>query len=334
MGRALVNLFLFSFVLAGLTIVAAIGLFAWRLGELVFLAVDPPLVPFLGAGMGTMLAVDATYFFVVLPIVVLGVLALAAYRTRRAPRARASPPFAWEGQKAAVVLTAYDDEEAIGEAVREFRALPVVSEIVVVDNNSSDRTAEVARASGATVYAESRQGYGYACMGGLQYALDRTREEIIVLAEGDMTFFAPDLEKMLPYLAECDMVLGTRTTRTLTSPDSQMDWFMAWGNVFLAFLIRLRYWDSTFLGRARLTDVGCTFRIIRRSALARILPDLTVGGHYFSPHMILTALRHNLSVIEVPIRFRQRVGLSKGAGGSRARAARIGLQMVREIALH
>lgn len=334
MGRALVHTFLFSVVLAGITVVLAAGVFAWRLSELIFLAIDPPLIPFLGTGMSVLLAIDATYFFLILPAIVAILLAWATVVARRKPEPVSPPAFAWEGRPAAVVLTAYDDELAIGEAVREFRALPNVSQIIVVDNNSSDRTSEIARANGATVFAEARQGYGFACMGGLQYALDHTKEEIIVLAEGDMTFFAQDLEKMLPYLAECDMVLGTRTTRTLTHEGSQMDWFMAWGNVFLAFLIRLRYWDTTFLGRTRLTDVGCTFRVIRREALARIVDQLSVGGHYFSPHMILIALRENLSIIEVPIRFRKRMGLSKGAGGSRTRAARIGLEMVREIALH
>ncbi|HEV2429426.1 MAG TPA: glycosyltransferase family 2 protein [Thermoplasmata archaeon] len=332
MGRALVHLFLFSVALAGGSIALAAGVFVWRLGELVFLAIDPPLIPFLGSNMGMFLALDATYFFLLLPALV-GLLLLLARRSASSS-VSTTAPFEWSGKKATVVLTAYDDELAIGEAVKEFRALPSIGPIVVVDNNSSDRTAEVARANGATVYAETRQGYGYACMGGLRYALDHTTEEIVVLAEGDMTFFAEDLEKMLPYLANCDMVLGTRTTRILTSAGSQMDWFLAWGNLFLAFLIRLRYWDTTFLGRARLTDVGCTFRIIRRDALARIVDDLTVGGHYFSPHMILIAFRHNLSIIEVPIRFRKRVGLSKGAGGSRARAARIGIEMVREIAFH
>ncbi|HEV2520120.1 MAG TPA: glycosyltransferase family 2 protein [Thermoplasmata archaeon] len=334
MGRALVHTFLFSVVLAGITVVLATAVFAWRLSELVFLAIDPPLIPFLGTGLSVLLAMDATYFFLVLPALVGILLVLAKIGQRKHPAPPPPAPFEWVGRPAAVVLTAYDDELAIGEAVKEFRSLPQVSEIIVVDNNSSDRTAEVARKNGATVYAETRQGYGFACMGGLQYALEHTQEEIIVLAEGDMTFFAQDLEKMLPYLAECDMVLGTRTTRTLTLEGSQMDWFMAWGNVFLAFLIRLRYWDNTFLGRTRLTDVGCTFRVIRREALARILDGLTVGGHYFSPHMILVALRRNLTVIEVPIRFRKRMGLSKGAGGSRARAARIGLEMVREIGLH
>jgi glycosyltransferase involved in cell wall biosynthesis len=229
------------------------------------------------------------------------------------------------------VLTAYNDEDPIGGAVEEFRRASPRATVVVVDDNSTDRTAEVARSHGAIVVPETRQGYGFACMRGLRYALESTSAEAVVLAEGDMTFIAEDLDKLLPYLEDCDMVLGTRSTRTLTRPGSQMDWFMAWGNLYLAFLIRLRYWDPVFLGRVQLTDVGCTFRVMRRDALARVIDQLTVGGHYFSPHMIIVALRNQLTVVEVPIKFRARVGVSKGAGGNRWRAAKIGLAMIWEI---
>ncbi|MCI4351249.1 MAG: glycosyltransferase family 2 protein, partial [Thermoplasmata archaeon] len=206
--------------------------------------------------------------------------------------------------------------------------------VIVVDNNCRDRTAEVARSRGAIVVEESRQGYGYACLRGMQYALDSTDANIIVLAEGDMTFFGEDLRKMLPYLVNCEMVLGSRANRALTRRGSQMDWFMSWGNQFLALLIRLRYWDWTFLGRVQLTDVGCTFRAMRRPFLTQLMGKLTVGGMYFSPHMILAALRLRASLIEVPIQFRPRVGQSKGAGYGRSRAIRIGLEMLAEITLH
>lgn len=334
MGKALVFVFLVSVVLGLTTAVVAIFDAVIHLFETASTGVDPPLLTFATGWDGALLTLAALYFFVFAPIVVVALVIAGSIQTRRHPPQTTNRRLDWNTQKVTVVLTAYNDAEAIGPAVDEFRAQPAVAQVIVVDNNSRDETAAVAAAHGATVIDEPRQGYGYACMGGMHYALDHTPAEFIVLCEGDMTFYADDLEKMLPYMAECDMVLGTRTTRILTQHGSQMDWFMAWGNLFLAFLIRLRYWDSTFLGRTRLTDVGCTFRVIRREALERIGEQLKVGGYYFSPHMILIALRNGLSVVEVPIRFRERVGMSKGAGGSRSRALGIGLQMVREIALH
>ena len=334
MGRILVNVFLFSAAFALVTTAIAIvglvvSLVHWGISR-----VDPPLVNVQSGWDGMLLTVAMVYFFVAVPILAAGAILWDRGKSRRRPPL-VMPEFeTCHGQQVGVVLTAYDDEVAIGPAVDEFREVPEVSQVVVVDNNSTDATSAVATAHGALVIPESRQGYGFACMGGLRYILENSRAEIIALCEGDMTFFAADLDKMLPYLSECDLVLGSRTTRTLTREGSQMDWFMTWGNLFLAFLIRLRYWDTTFVGRAGLTDVGCTYRVIRRDALAKIVDQLTAGGNYFSPHMILVALRNGLSIVEVPVRFRERVGVSKGAGGNRPRAIRIGFEMIREIALH
>jgi Glycosyl transferase family 2 len=274
------------------------------------------------------------YFFIVVP---LGVLALLIrqliVRNRDTPWKR-PPPLDWRKIRLAIVLTAYDDEQSIGLAVDEFKGLDQIDRIIVVDNNSKDRTAQVAAERGATVVREARQGYGWACIGGMQYALERTDADAIVLCEGDRTFYGDDLAKFLPYLADCDLVVGTRNTRVLTREGSQMDWFMSWGNLYLAILIRLRYWNWAFLGRVQLTDVGCTYRVIRRDALKRIIGKLTVGSHHFSPHMILVALREYLAVTEVPIKFRSRVGVSKGAGGNRGTALRVGLTMIGSIAIH
>lgn len=274
------------------------------------------------------------YFFIVVPF---GVLALLVrqlvVRNRPSPWKRPQQ-LDWRSLRLAVVLTAYNDEQSIGGAVDEFHAQPQVATVIVVDNNSRDATERVAREHGAVVVKEPRQGYGYACIGGMRYALEHTDADAIVLCEGDQTFYGDDLGKFVPYVADCDLVVGTRNTRTLTREGSQMNWFMSWGNLYLAILIRLRYWNWAFLGRVQLTDVGCTYRAMRRGALERIVDKLTVGSHHFSPHMILVALREYMAVTEVPIKFRKRVGLSKGAGGNRLTAVRVGLTMIGSIAVH
>jgi glycosyltransferase involved in cell wall biosynthesis len=232
-----------------------------------------------------------------------------------------------ETPKIAVALTAYNDAKSIGIAVEDFKKQQNVIEVIAIDNNSIDDTALVARNSGARVAAERKQGYGYACIRGLQEALANQNANIIVLSEGDGTFHGSDIKKLTAFLDNADMIIGTRTTRELLEPDSQLDRFLIWGNLFLAKLIQLKYFDTKHFGTVRLTDIG-PYRAIRRSALEKIIGSLSLGREHFAPHLIITAINGGLKVIEIPIVFSRRIGVSKGAGGNKWRAIKIGLSMV------
>ena len=273
-----------------------------------------------------------------------GVLALlvvmVVYIARgRVFRRRASPASEYQRSeakapsqsRAAVAITAYNDASATAQAVKDFREQPGVVKVLVIDNNSTDDTAALATAAGATVIRESRQGYGYTCIRGLAEGLKVAEANVIVLTEGDGTFFADDTAKFLAYIDNADLVVGNRVVRGLIDTDSQMDHFFTWGNMAVALLLRLRFWDGRHLGPAGLMDVGCTFRAIRRPALERILPDLLVGGNHFSPHMLLVAMARDLSVIEIPIRLRRRVGESKGASQSFWKGLQVGIAMIWHI---
>ena len=122
------------------------------------------------------------------------------------------------------------------------------------------------------------------------------------------------------------MVVGNRITPGLVDRRSQMNTFFVWGNQLGAKLLQLRFWDWQFMGRLRLSDLGCTFRAIRREALAEMIDDLNVGGNYFSPHMIMVSLSKGHTVVEVPVTFWPRVGESKGAN-SLIKAVAIGAAM-------
>ena len=248
------------------------------------------------------------------------------------PAAGEREPAAMAGRPRAVVaITAYDDAEATAQAVRDFKRQPAVVSVIVVDNNSTDDTARLAAAAGAAVVHDSQQGYGYACIRGLAEGLAVPGADVVILSEGDGTFFADDVPKFLAYIDHADLVVGNRVVRGLVDSDSQMDYFFTWGNMALAMLLRLRFWDGRHLGPAGLMDVGCTYRAIRRPALERILPDLVVGGNTFSPHMLLVAMARGLSVVEIPIRFRRRVGSSKGASQSVWKGLQVGLTMTWHI---
>lgn len=233
--------------------------------------------------------------------------------------------------KIAVAITAYDEAAAIAQVVADFKSHPQVAEVIVIDNNSRDDTATIASKAGARVVRETRQGYGYACLRGLCEGLESPEADFVVLAEGDGTFAARDLDKFLAYLSDAELVLGTRVVPGLVQNGSQMDYFFTWGNLFISSLIRLRFWNSLFLGSVRLSDVGCTYRAIRRDALQRITNDLEVGGNHFSPHMILVALLRGLSVVEIPVAFHRRIGNSKGASQGIWKGFVVGLEMIWHI---
>jgi glycosyltransferase involved in cell wall biosynthesis len=198
----------------------------------------------------------------------------------------------WQGRRVSVVFPAYNEEAGIGAAVAEFGALPAVDEVLVIDNNSRDLTAERALAAGARVIPESRQGYGNALRRGLADA----EGEYIVLAEPDGTFMAKDVLKLLAYADDFDLVLGTRTTRELIWHGANMGWQLRWGNWLVAKLLQVLF------GGPSLSDCGCTLRLIRRSAAEQLLPRFTVGGSHFLPEMICLALLQRLRLVEVPVK--------------------------------
>ncbi|MBU2575015.1 MAG: glycosyltransferase family 2 protein [Elusimicrobia bacterium] len=223
-----------------------------------------------------------------------------------------------------VVMTAYNDEESIGISVKDFKTREFVGEVIAIDNNSTDKTSAIAEQAGARVYRESIQGYGACCMRALKEGL-KSNCNVVCLVEGDGTFSGSDLKKLVAYLENADMVIGTRTTIELNTPDSQMNLFMQYGNVFMAKLLQLRFW------KVRLTDLGCTYRIIRKDSLARIIERLTITGNEFLCEMTLAALEENLKVIEVPLSLKKRIGKSKGVGGNIYKGFMTGMRMWRLI---
>jgi glycosyltransferase involved in cell wall biosynthesis len=207
-------------------------------------------------------------------------------------------------RRVSVILPAYNEESHIRKAVHDFCLPGVVDEVIVVDNNSRDRTAAEASQTTARVVTESAQGYGHALRKGMQEATG----DLLILAEPDGTFVGRDILKLLAYSEDFDMVCGTRTTRELIWAQANMGWFLRVGNWAVAKLIQVLHSGPS------LTDCGCTLRLIHRSAFKRIGERFTVGGSHFLPEMVILALKGGLRVIEVPVNYRGRVGESKITG--------------------
>lgn len=241
------------------------------------------------------------------------------------------PQSALRSKRMAVGIIAYNEAGAIGRLVSEFRTQPEVVEVIVVDNNSSDGTADIASAAGARVVRESKQGYGHACIRALHECALSEWADVAVLVEGDGTFAAEDLDKFMAYIGQADIVVGTRVVSPLIADGSQMDYFFTWGNMAVGSLLRFRFWHPQFLGAASISDVGCTYRAMRKDSLIRILPDLKVGGNHFSPHMLLVALCRGLCLIEIPVTLLPRIGESKGAGRAFWPGLKVGLIMIWHI---
>jgi glycosyltransferase involved in cell wall biosynthesis len=223
-----------------------------------------------------------------------------------------------------LVIPAYNEEATIGAVVEEFRTVPQLDEIVVVDNNCRDRTAEIAREAGARVVQESTPGYGSALLRGMSEA----RGDLLVLTEADGSFAARDVEKLLVYLEDADMVMGTRTTRQMVEQGANMRFFLRWGNVFMAKYLQLLWLRPA---EPRFTDVGCTYRALTRQTFEAIRGLVRERGPAFSPEMMCAALIARRRVVEIPITYRRRAGGESKHSDTFGRQAKTALKMFRTI---
>ena len=223
----------------------------------------------------------------------------------------------YKGKKVSVIIPAFNEEKSISKVVKDF-SKPYVDEIIVIDNDSKDKTAFFAKRTGAKVIKEMDRGYGFAICRGLKEASG----DIIIVTEADQTFLGKDMEKLLSYIDDADIVLGTRSCLELVSKDANMGLYLRFGNIFIAKLIEL------FYGNVRLTDVGCTFRAIKKSSLKKIINKFKVGSSHFSPEMIIEALKSRLKVVEIPVNYRKRVGTGKITSAGKWKAFNVGLNMI------
>lgn len=226
-----------------------------------------------------------------------------------------------------VVLTAYNDELSIGQAVDDFRRHPNVRRVIVIDNNSKDATAQVAADAGAIVEKEKQQGYGQCVFRALREGSAHDDTELTLLCEGDMTFRAYDIDKFMAYLPHADIVNGTRIVEQLRSRQTQLTTFMYYGNFFVGKLLEVKH-----IGKGTFTDVGTTYKLCRNSALRELLPALNPHVNLeFNAHFLDTALTQGFRLVECPVTFHNRVGVSKGGNVSNWRAFRVGFAMMAGI---
>ena len=226
-----------------------------------------------------------------------------------------------------VVLTAYNDELSIGGAVRDFIGHPLVRRVIVIDNNSRDATSRVAAEAGALVVLEKEPGYGKCVFRALQEGARQNDTDLTLLCEGDGTFSAFDIDKFMAYIPHSEIVNGTRIVEQLRDRETQLTTFMYYGNFAVGKLLEFKH-----LGQGTFTDVGTTYKLCRNSALQRLFPKLNADVNLeFNAHFLDTALRHRFTLVECPITFHKRIGVSKGGNTDDWRAFRVGLRMIKGI---
>jgi hypothetical protein len=184
-----------------------------------------------------------------------------------------------------------------------------------------------AEQAGATVYNETAPGYGQCVYRCFKEALNCADANIVVLCEGDRTFRARDIDKFMSYLPHAEIVNGTRIVEQLRAYDTQLNTFMYYGNFFVAKLLEIKH-----LGHGTFTDVGTTYKVLRRDALERLMPHLNPRINLeFNAHFMDTALRTGAIVVECPVTFHARIGRSKGGNVNTSRALVVGLRMMKGI---
>ena len=202
----------------------------------------------------------------------------------------------------AVLIPALNEEAALPHVLADLPT-EIVEEIVVVDNGSSDRTAELARAAGATVLSEPRRGYGWACLAGIEYLKTRALD-IVVFLDADYSDHPEELPAVVKPIVGggYDMVIGSRT-KGEAEPGALLP-HARFGNALATTLIRLLYGFSY-------SDLG-PFRALRFPSLLELgMTDRTYG---WTVEMQIKAVRRGLRITEVPVRYRKRIGASKVSG--------------------
>ena len=202
--------------------------------------------------------------------------------------------------KVSVIIPAFNEESSIGLVLNDLPS-DSLHEIIVVDNGSTDNTANVAREAGARVVDEKRKGYGAACLRGIA---ELNQPDIVVFLDGDYSDYPEEIIDLIQPIdsGEKDFVVGSR----MILPESRLALFpqARYGNRLAVFLMWIFF-------KYRYTDLG-PFRAIRHESLKKIgMQDQNFG---WTVEMQIKAVRNGLRIREIPVRYRDRVGVSKITG--------------------
>ena len=208
-------------------------------------------------------------------------------------------------EKVVVIIPAFNEENAVGKVVKDIPK-DLVDEVIVVNNNSTDKTSEAANAEGATVLFEGTKGYGMACLKGIDYLKNNRKEptDIVVFIDADYSDYPEQMIELIKPIQEneAELVIGSRAKGQRDSGSMTVP--QVFGNWLATSMIQL------FFG-AKFTDLG-PFRAIRYSSLIALdMQDTTYG---WTVEMQVKAVKQKMTFCEIPVDYRNRIGFSKISG--------------------
>ena len=218
-----------------------------------------------------------------------------------------------------VIIPALNEEATVGAVVQQIPR-PLVDEVIVVDNASTDATAAVALASGARVVREERRGYGFACLAGATAA----QGDALVFLDGDGSFDATESIRLVAPLlkGEADLVLGSRELGAIAP--GAMPQHQRFGNWLAVKLLRSLY-------DLQVTDLGPFRSLLRDSLFALCMSEMTYG---WPIEMMVKAARFNYRVVEVPVSYYPRLGGRSKVSGTVKGSIAAGYHIMRTIWRH
>jgi len=196
-----------------------------------------------------------------------------------------------------IVLPVFNEEKSIANFLKSIKKLKYIDEIIAVDNNSTDRTKEIIIENNVNYYFEKKQGFGAA----LKKGLDNVKSDLIIVCEPDSSFQSRDSIKLLKFSKIYDAVFTTRT-------NNKMNFYLKYGNILYAKIL------SRLFSGPRLSDVGSSYRLFKKKDYIKFKKKLRYSGPEFQIELTLNLIEQGLSIIEIPVKYKNRLGKSNYTG--------------------
>lgn len=206
----------------------------------------------------------------------------------------------YNNKTVSVVISTYREKNSVRQVTEDFFNTGFVDEVIVVNNNAEPGTNDEILKTRARLIHESKQGYGHGYRRGIKEATG----DYIVLCEADNTYAAEDIERFLVFAKDFPAVFGSRTNTSTLLDTKTIPPMRRYANVIYAKTIEVLYGTTT------LTDVGCTYKLFHKESLRKLEPQFKTANSLFATELQLLAATNRISFVEIPVTFRERVGVS------------------------